>query len=68
MRKYHPEITPDTLPSAYLVTNGTDVFLKQEDGVVECLTSGQFAFAFVIEIAAVRKEIIEHEEYVAMVI
>lgn len=67
LRVHHPEITPDTLPSAYLVTNGQEIFFRQESGIIECLSSGQFAFAFVIEIAAVRKEIIEHEDYIAYV-
>lgn len=65
LRAYHPEITPDTLPSTYLVTDGRDIFFRSKNGVIECLASGQLAFAFVIEIAAVRKEIIEHEAYVA---
>lgn len=64
LRKYHTEITPDSLSSLYLVTDGKEVFLRQKDDMLECLVSGQMAFAFVIEISSIRKEILEHLEYV----
>ena len=67
LRKYHPEITPDTLPSMYLITDGEEVFFRQKDDVVECLISGQLSFLFVIEIAKIRNEILNHEGFIAKV-
>ena len=67
LRKYHPEITPDTLPNMYLVTDGEEVYFRQKDNVLECLATGQMSFAFVIEIESIRKEILSHEEYIVNV-
>lgn len=52
----HPEITASRMPAAYLVTDGREVFLRHRSGVLELLNSGQFSFAFVIEMESVRKE------------
>src|SRR5437899_2009491 len=46
-RELHPEITPHSMPAAYLVTDGKDVFLRHRTGVLELLISRQFSFAFV---------------------
>lgn len=59
LRAHHPEITPDRLPATYLVTDGKNVMLRHKSGVFELLTTGQFSFAFVIELAAVQREALD---------
>lgn len=66
LKKFHPEITPNTLPGLYLVTNGAEIYFRRKDEVLECLSNGQLSFAFVIEIEAVKNEIIKNEEYIAV--
>jgi len=56
LRVRHPEITVTGMPAAYLVTDGRDVLLHHRNGVIELLRSGQFSFAFVVEMESVRKE------------
>lgn len=63
LRKYHPEITPNALPKPYIVSDGENVFLRHGDEVLECLSNGQFAFAFVIEISQLRSEVLSELEY-----
>ena len=59
-RKYHPEITPTSLPARYLVTDGTRVYLRHQNQTLETLDEGgQMAFAFVVEIEHVRAKILE---------
>lgn len=45
------------LACRYLVTDGNEVFL-QNDGVLERLESGQTSFAFVLDLAPVRKDVV----------
>lgn len=59
LRSLHAEITKDGLPAAYLVTDGREVYLKHKSGVFELLTTGQFGFAFVVEIESVRREALD---------
>ena len=56
LRLFHPEITEASMPAAYLVTDGREVFLKHTTGVIEMLSNGQFGFAFVVEMESLRKE------------
>lgn len=58
LRGQHPDITSQGLPAAYLVTNGRDIFFRHKSGVLELLATGQFSFAFVVEIESVRREAI----------
>lgn len=55
-RESHPEITPLSMPAAYLVTDGKDVLLRHKTGVLELLISRQFSFAFVIDVDSMRRE------------
>jgi DNA-binding transcriptional MerR regulator len=55
LRRRHPEFSSTSLPGALLVTDGRRVFLKRSRDVLEELTSGQLAFAFVVELGAVRR-------------
>lgn len=58
LRKFHPEITPTSLPSRYLVTDGQRVFLRNKANALETLDrNGQLVFAFVIELRSVRDEV-----------
>lgn len=56
LRKNHvTKITESTLPGKYLVTNGSRVFFKSKEEVIEDLTAGgQLAFGFVIELEELR--------------
>ncbi|MFA6180002.1 MAG: MerR family transcriptional regulator [Candidatus Methylopumilus sp.] len=63
LRRHHPEITPDNLPKPYILCDGENVYLRHGDEVLESLTTGQFSFAFVIEIAKLRTEVLEQIEY-----
>ena len=58
LRKLHPEITPTSLPAALLVTDGKGVFLRHAPDVIEELSTGQYAFAFVLELRAVQQDIL----------
>jgi DNA-binding transcriptional MerR regulator len=56
LRQSHSKITPEGAPGSYLVTDGKDVLLRHKSGVLELLSSGQFSFAFVVELEAVRRD------------
>ncbi len=57
LRKHHPEITLTSLPGSHIVTNGTDLYLRQEGKPIERAFDGQFAFAFVVELATLQREV-----------
>lgn len=57
LRKFHPEITLTSLPASHLVTNGKDFYLHREGQPPERAFDGQFAFAFVIELAQLQREV-----------
>ncbi len=60
LRRHHPEITPTSLPAQYLVTDGQDVYLRHDGTTLETLDeTGQMDFAFVVELASVRAEVVE---------
>jgi len=46
----------EILTKRYLVTDGENVYFKDDD-VLELLTTGQLAFAFVLELEVIRKEL-----------
>lgn len=58
LRKFQPEITLKTLPATHLVTDGVHVYLRKGDDSLERATDGQYAFAFVIELDQVRREVV----------
>lgn len=60
LRKLHADITLHNIPGAYLVTDGKEVYLKQSNGVIELLTSGQLSFIFVVDIESVRKDAVSY--------
>ena len=55
LRTSHASITNARMPASYLVTDGRDVLLRHKSGVFELLATGQFSFAFVVEMESVRK-------------
>ena len=57
LRRFHPEITLSSLPASHIVTNGKDLYLYKEGQPVERTFDGQFAFAFVVELAQLQKEV-----------
>lgn len=58
LRRLHADITQDKMPASFLVTDGKDVYFRQDSGVLELLTSGQLSFAFVVEVESVRQDAI----------
>lgn len=57
LRKRHPEIADSSLAGALLVTDGKRVFLKQGREVIEDLSGGQLAFAFVVELGGISRDL-----------
>jgi DNA-binding transcriptional MerR regulator len=57
LRKHHPEITLTSLPGSHVVTNGKELYLRQEGQPIERAFDGQFAFAFVVELAPLQREV-----------
>lgn len=59
LRKHHPEITPSASSWRYLMTDGRKIFLHtSKKTVLEALDgSGQFTFAFVVELHPISREI-----------
>jgi len=49
----------DLVSKAFVVTDGKEIFFRN-NGVVELLSSGQLAFAFVIELRSLRSDVNEH--------
>lgn len=59
LRTLHPQITLNSLPKGHLVTDGKDLFLRAADSSLERALDGQLAFAFVVELEQLRKEVIQ---------
>lgn len=57
LRERHPEITLQSLPASHIVTNGKQLFLRQEGATLEQVLDGQLAFAFVVELPHLRDEV-----------
>jgi hypothetical protein len=57
LRKLHPEITLTSLPASHVVTDGRDLYLRRRGDSLERALDGQFAFAFVVELAPLRDEV-----------
>lgn len=50
-------LTPDALPADLLLTDGKEVYFKHSKDVLEQINNRQFAFAFVIEMSRLRREV-----------
>ena len=57
MRHLHPQITLTNLPARYIVTDGADLYLRNDGDTVERMRDGQMAFAFVVELRQLRAEV-----------
>ncbi|MDG0856850.1 hypothetical protein [Roseateles puraquae] len=57
LRKHHPEITLTSLPGSHIVTNGSELYLRHRDAPIERAFDGQFAFAFVVELTTLQREV-----------
>lgn len=57
LRALHPEITLTSLPGSHIVTDGRDLYIRQDGEPLERAVDGQFAFAFVVELAPLRDEV-----------
>jgi len=58
LEKYYPHITIKSVPAQYLCSNGIEVYFAEAPDVVRDLKTGQLAFAFVLEVRAVRAEVL----------
>jgi DNA-binding transcriptional MerR regulator len=59
MRKYQPQITLTSLPASHIVTDGQDIYLRGAADSLQRATDGQYAFAFVIELDQLRREVVK---------
>lgn len=57
LRRLHPKITLTSLPASHIVTDGRDIYLRSGDESLERVFDGQFAFAFVVELAPIHSEL-----------
>lgn len=58
LRKRHPEITRDSIPATHLFTDGQNVLFREGREVIQDLNSGQYAFAFLLDIRQIQQEVI----------
>ena len=54
------ELSTERPASAYLITDGREVLLRHKTGVLELLSTGQFEFAFVVEMEPLRREAVAY--------
>lgn len=59
LRKYQPQITLTSLPASHVVTDGQFMYLRGAGDSLERATDGQYAFAFVIELDHIRREVVD---------
>jgi DNA-binding transcriptional MerR regulator len=59
LRTYHSDITLTSLPASHLVTDGEFLYLKHGHDPLERAFDGQYAFAFVVELEQIRREVVE---------
>ncbi len=58
LRKIHPQITLTSLPGSHVLTDGQDLYLRRDGESIERAMDGQFAFAFVIELAPIQRDLV----------
>lgn len=59
LRTVHPQIQLTSLPASHVVTDGTDLYLCEPGQQIESLLNGQYAFAFVVELSNIQREVAE---------
>jgi DNA-binding transcriptional MerR regulator len=57
LRRRYPEFATRRISGAILVTDGARIYLRQGAQVIEDLVGGQLAFAFVIELDGLKREL-----------
>jgi len=62
LRQYQPGITLTSRPASHLVTDGQYIYLRNKEDSLERATDGQYAFAFVIELAQIQGEVAKRLE------
>lgn len=58
LRRYHKDITPTSLPTQYLVTDGKAVYLRNRENLLDLDGTGQMSFFFVLELRNVQNEVL----------
>lgn len=58
LRPHHRDITPDSLPMQYLVTDGRTVYFRDRHSLLKLDGSEQMTFLFVLELRDVRREVL----------
>lgn len=58
LRKHHPAITLTSLPATHVVTDGSDLYLHQQGEPIERLFDRQLGFAFIVELAPLRDDVV----------
>ncbi|MGC1174253.1 MerR family transcriptional regulator [Polaromonas sp.] len=59
LKQYQPGISLSALPASHIVTDGQHIYLRGGADSLERATDGQYAFAFVIELDQIRREVIK---------
>lgn len=58
--------TNELVTKKFVITNGYEIYFEENE-ILQMLSSGQLAFAFVIELTNLRKEVSDHAEYTSKV-
>ena len=58
VRQYHKTITPTSVPTQFLVTDGRVVYFRNKNNLLDLDGSGQMSFLFVLELRHVRNEVL----------
>jgi len=59
LQRSHPQAGSQASNARFLVTDGSKVYYRSSRELLEELTSGQYAFQFIIEIKAIRRHVTE---------
>jgi len=59
LRRRHPEITHKSIPASHLFTDGENVLFRESKEVIQDLNSGQYTFAFLLDVRQIQREVVE---------
>jgi DNA-binding transcriptional MerR regulator len=59
LQRSHPQVRGQASNARFLVTDGSKVYYRSSRDLLEDLTSGQYAFQFVVEMKAIRRHVTE---------
>lgn len=58
LEKKFREVTPGTLPRAFLITDGTRIYFRDHNGLMQDLSEGgQYVFSFVIDLQSLSDDL-----------